>query len=209
MTNAPMQIPPHAPVLDGGFANPARDSQRVFRVLMDAFAHPGTAQMFKHAVAPPTPLGATAAAVALCLVDADTPLWLDPALAAAPSVTAWLDFHTGAPRVSDPAEAVFALVSAPAIMPGFDAFSSGTQDYPDRSATLILQLETLTDGDAITLAGPGIASSARLSPGPLPRHFHQQWQANRQKFPRGIDLVLAAPDALAAMPRSVRIADGG
>ena len=198
-----------APVLDGGFSNPARDSQRVFRVLMDAFAHPGTVQAVSHAVAPPAPLGATAAAVALCLVDADTPLWLDPALAAAPAVAAWLDFHTGAPRVSDPAEAVFALVSAPAQMPSFEAFSSGTQDYPDRSATLILQMETLTGGDAITFTGPGIASSATLAPGPMPRHFRQQWQANRQKFPRGIDLVLAAPDALAALPRSVRIADGG
>ena len=39
----------------------------------------------------------------------------------------------------------------------------------------------------------------------VPRHFVAQWKQNRARFPRGVDLILAAPDGIACLPRTTRI----
>lgn len=194
-----------ASVIEGGFARPVFDAQAAFRAVMDAMARPGTVQPVPPAARPPAPLAATAGAVALALCDHDTPVWLDAPLAASEAVSAWLGFHTGAPRAATPAEAHFAFVAAPAAMIGLENFAQGTQAYPDRSATLVLQVDTLREGPALRLAGPGIEHEARLAAAPLPRHVAEQWAQNNARFPRGVDLVLAAPDGIAALPRTTRI----
>jgi alpha-D-ribose 1-methylphosphonate 5-triphosphate synthase subunit PhnH len=147
-----------------------------------------------------------AGAVALALLDQDTPLWLDPVLQASGAVCAWLGFHTGAPLARTPADAHFALVGAPGDLIALENFAQGSQEYPDRSATLILQVATLSGGAPLALSGPGIRDAAALSPAPLPRHFAEQWRQNGRRFPRGIDIVLAGPDSVACLPRTTRLA---
>jgi alpha-D-ribose 1-methylphosphonate 5-triphosphate synthase subunit PhnH len=191
--------------IEGGFQNPSMAAQAVFRALMDAMARPGTVQSVASLAGPPAPLAQTAAAVALTLCDHDTPLWPDPRLDASSDVRGWLGFHCGAPLTSIPAEAHFALVSAPGELIALENFAQGSQEYPDRSTTLILQVDTLAKGPALHLEGPGIEVGATLSPFPLPRHFAAQWLQNRARFPRGIDLILAAPAAIACLPRTTRI----
>ena len=93
-------------------------------------------------------------------------------------------------------------------MPSLSSFALGTQEYPDRSTTLILQVETLTEGEALTLRGPGIKGSETVAPRPMPGHFDMQWRENNALYPRGIDIILAAPDAVACLPRTVRIGEG-
>jgi alpha-D-ribose 1-methylphosphonate 5-triphosphate synthase subunit PhnH len=172
---------------------------------MDAMARPGTVQPAKAETQPPQPLSPVAAAVALTLCDHDTPLWLDPALRQAPAAAGWLGFHTGAPLADTPADAHFALVADPASLIALENFAQGTQEYPDRSTTLILQVTSLSSGDRLVLEGPGIDGSTTFAPGPLPRHFVEQWKQNRARFPRGVDLVLAAPEGIACLPRTTRI----
>jgi alpha-D-ribose 1-methylphosphonate 5-triphosphate synthase subunit PhnH len=98
--------------LSPGFADAVGDAQSCFRLVLDAMAHPGRV----HAVRPmpaPAPLGDAAASVVLTLVDHETPVWLDPDAAAA---RAWIAFHTGAPIVEEPAQAMFAVaLSCPAL----------------------------------------------------------------------------------------------
>jgi len=197
-----------ADAIQGGFAHPVFEAQSVFRAIMDAMAQPGSVQSCDVSVLPPAPLTPVAAAVALTLCDQDTPLWLDPELAASDAVATWLGFHSGARIVTDRAEAHFALVAAPADLTDFAGFAQGSQDYPDRSATLILQLDTLSAGLPFILRGPGIKEEARLSPAPLPAQFSAFWQRNGALFPRGVDLILAAPDGIAALPRTTRIEPG-
>jgi alpha-D-ribose 1-methylphosphonate 5-triphosphate synthase subunit PhnH len=195
------------PAVEGGFADPVFNAQTVFRALMDAMAQPGRIVRVPAGLAnPPSPLSPSAAAIALTLCDHDPPVWLDAALAAGRAVRDWLGFHASVPIVQVPAEAHFALVCHPAELIALDNFSQGTQEYPDRSATLILGVDSLTDGVRLKLTGPGIESFAVLAPTPLPRHFVEQWKGNNQRFPRGIDVVLAAPDAVACLPRTTRIA---
>jgi alpha-D-ribose 1-methylphosphonate 5-triphosphate synthase subunit PhnH len=191
--------------IDGGFSDPVFDSQAVFKAVMDAMARPGTVIAVKPVARPPSPLSPTAACVALTLCDSDTPLWLDPPLQASATTRSYLAFHTGAPLAQAPAEAALALVCDPGALIQLDCFAQGTQEYPDRSATLILQVESLSSGELLHLGGPGIRKAASMAPSPMPRRFVEQWRENRARFPRGIDLVLAAPGSIACLPRTTRI----
>lgn len=191
--------------ISGGFADPVFEGQAVFRAVMDAMARPGTIQPVAAPTQPPRPLSPMAAAVALTLCDNDTPVWLDPALQNAEAARSWLGFHTGAPPAHTPSKAHFALVTEPGSLMSLENFAQGTQEYPDRSTTLILQVASLATGDNLLLQGPGIEHTTLIAPTPLPRHFVEQWKQNRARFPRGVDIILAAPEGIACLPRTTRI----
>jgi alpha-D-ribose 1-methylphosphonate 5-triphosphate synthase subunit PhnH len=190
-----------------GFAEPVLAAQSTFRTVMDAMARPGTVRPLA-GIAAPAPLSPVAAAISLTLLDYETPFWLDAPLAAAPEVARWISFHTGAARTADPARAAFAFAADSAAAPPFETFALGSQEYPDRSTTLVLQVERLSEGEGLMLRGPGIAGSRRLAAAPLPADFLDRWSENRALFPRGVDLVLATANAVAALPRSVHAAVG-
>lgn len=178
-------------------------SQAAFRTLMDAFARPGEIKTL-HGVSAPAPLAPATAALLQSLVDYETPVWLDSTFAAAPAVADWIRFHTGARIASDPSEAAFALIADPVQVPDFARFALGSEEYPDRSTTLILQIERFA-GRALHLAGPGIKGARTLQAEPLPDDMTARLAANRELFPRGIDLVLVAGNELAALPRSLHV----
>jgi alpha-D-ribose 1-methylphosphonate 5-triphosphate synthase subunit PhnH len=185
-----------------GFANPVLDAHRVFRAAMMALARPGTVHHLVSALQPPQPLTCASGALALALCDNDTPIWLDARLSTEPAVTAFLRFHTGARLLGEPGAAAFAFVADPQNMPSWDKFAVGTLEYPDRSTTLVVQVETLDDTRGWRLTGPGIAGDASLRARPLPADFLVRLAENRRLFPRGIDLFLVAGDRVAALPRT-------
>ncbi len=215
------------------FADPVQEAQRAFRAVMNALARPGTIQPVAGLADAPAPLSAVAAAVALTLADYETPLFLDTPLAANPDVARYLAFHSGARVVAAPSQASFAVIADPASMADFADFALGTDIYPDRSTTLILQVEHLLEGatasplttaargegirtsppstvasssdQSFILAGPGIKGDATLSASGLPADIAARLAANHALFPRGVDLILAGPDAVTALPRTTRI----
>lgn len=189
-------------------ADPAIVSQAVFRAVMEAMARPGDVRRLATTVIPPHPLKPATAAIARTLIDYETPVWLDPRLAASADVAAWLRFQTGAPLTSDPRRAAFALIADPMALPPFDSFSLGTSEYPDRATTLVIEVERFSGGGAMRLSGPGLARPRDFSAGPLPADFADRMIANRQPFPRGVDVILASHDAVAALPRSVHVECG-
>jgi alpha-D-ribose 1-methylphosphonate 5-triphosphate synthase subunit PhnH len=192
-------------MLAPAFEDPVLASQAVFRTVMEAMARPGLPRPLPSQLTVPPPLTASAAAVALTLLDYETPFWLDPGLAAG-EVAPWITFHTGAPLIADCARATFGFVSDPSAMPPFDAFSPGSIEYPDRSTTLVVQVEGFDHGEDLALSGPGIAGTRHFSAQPLPTDFRARLIANRTMFPRGLDLILVSQDAVAALPRSIRVA---
>jgi alpha-D-ribose 1-methylphosphonate 5-triphosphate synthase subunit PhnH len=197
-----MSIETHA--LEGGFHNPVLDAQATFRALMEAMSRPGTIRPCKAEAEPPYPLGAAQGAVALTLADHDTPVWLSPALAN-PTIKGWMAFHTGAEIAVSPAHCRFAFLGLGDPIPDFLGFSAGSQDYPDRSATLVIELASLTGGPELIARGPGIKESTQIAPQGLPADFLRRWRANRGLFPRGIDLVLTSGGELMALPRSTEL----
>ncbi len=189
-----------------GFDDPVFDSQATFRAAMWALSRPGRVDPIRAGLAPPAPLTPEAAALVLALCDYETPLWLDPVLARVPAVAAFLRFHTGAPIVEEAREARFALIAEPFDMPDFSDFAQGSPEFPDASATLILQVETFTGG--LVLEGPGIKGRAAFGAAPLPADFIERMAANRAGFPLGVDLLLAGAGGVAGLPRSVTVKEG-
>ena len=190
--------------ITGGFANPVLDAQTGFKTLMDCMARPGTVHAPDVCLAQPAPLNRMAALAALTLFDSDTPFWLDDPLHT-DSIRDWIGFHTGATPAREKGTAHFAILQATDTMADLAEFNTGTQEYPDRSATLILQVEGFAADPAWLLRGPGIDGSLAFEPLGMPRDFLWFWDGNRNRFPCGIDIVFAAPQALAALPRNTRI----
>jgi alpha-D-ribose 1-methylphosphonate 5-triphosphate synthase subunit PhnH len=192
-------------MLTAAFADPVLSAQSTFRAILDAMARPGSLQPLTKALSPPQPMNRGAAAVALTLCDRDTPVWLDPELCASAPVCEWLRFHCGCDLIDDPAEAAFAFASRAADVLAFEEFNVGTTDFPDRSTTLVLQVETLSSENGLVLTGPGIRDRKSLYAAPLPGDMTRRLATNRSLFPRGIDLILATQDTVAALPRSLRV----
>jgi alpha-D-ribose 1-methylphosphonate 5-triphosphate synthase subunit PhnH len=184
-----------AAALSGGFADAPVQAARAFRQILEAMARPGTIRLVAGA-APPAPLSVAAGAVLLTLTDPTTKLHLAGA-ADCVAVRDWVAFHLGAPLV--PAEeADFALGTWEALHP-VARFRIGQPDYPDRSATLIVEMDRLVNhGPALT--GPGIELVTWLN---LPETA--AFRANRALFPLGFDCILTAGDLLAGLPRSTRV----
>jgi alpha-D-ribose 1-methylphosphonate 5-triphosphate synthase subunit PhnH len=183
--------------LSPGFADPVMDAQACFRSVLDAMARPGRLHSVQDVSAPP-PLCNAAGAVLLTLADHETPIWLDEDIA---TTREWIAFHTGAPIVTA-ARAIFAVSSS---LPGLTEFPLGTDEMPETSATLILQVKSLTAGRRFALTGPGLREPAALRVDGLPADFAAIWQRNHTLFPRGIDLILCAGNHLTALPRSVSV----
>lgn len=88
----------------------------------------------------------------------------------------------------------------------------GTLESPELSATLVLTVDALSDAATPTdssvvlqLQGPGVPGARALAVTGL----HPDWLVRRAAwvgaYPMGVDIVLAAPDALAALPRTTHI----
>jgi len=195
--------------LPAGFADKVLSAQSVFRSVMDAMARPGSIQRIAPTAGTPAVMMRGTAAIALTLFDHDTPIWLDGRMSATADVAKWLKFHTSAPVVSDSSIASFALVGDPENLPVLDRFAFGSNEYPDRSTTVILQVESLTDGPAVELRGPGIDGSAALRASIQPQDLFERLAINATLFPRGIDVVLVHDDAIVAIPRTTRLVKGG
>ena len=184
-----------AQTLEGGFAHPATDAAHAFRGVMEAMARPGTIQTLMGAN-PPAPLSVAAGVALLTLCDTETPLYL-AGDADCEAVRTWVAFHTGAP-ITGPSHCMFALGTWGALGP-LAAYPIGTSEYPDRSATLIVECADLvTEGE--TLTGPGIRDASSLS---LPET--QAFQDNAALFPLGLDFIFTSGNRIAALPRSTKV----
>lgn len=194
-------------VLAAGFADPVHESQACFRAVLTALSEPGTIATLPSLPGTPPGLDPAAAAICLALIDLDTPLWLDPA-ADRPEIRDWLRFHCGAPILADSRAAHFALILAPGVMPALDAFDRGSDELPEAGATLILQVPGLHSDrrlGGLTLSGPGIADRACLGIDGLAQGFWEERGRQARLFPRGLDLILASGDRIAALPRTTLV----
>lgn len=199
---SPTASPLSAPAMAPGFGNPVFDSQDMFRHLLEAMSYPGRIVGAATLARAPAPLSRAAAAAFLALADYETPVWLD---ATAQPARDWLRFHCGCPVVADPAAARFALVADPTAMLPLSAFNPGTDEYPDRSTTLVIEVAGLGSNGGVRLSGPGILGEAHFAVDGLPARIWDQWRENRVLFPGGVDLILTCGDRLAALPRTVKV----
>ena len=200
-----MSLAVSASNLLSGFSDPVLDSQKVFRQILEAMAHPGRVIGLTVELQAPKPLQQATAAIGLSLLDFETPLWSDTAEAS--EAVHWLRFHCGCPWASSPSTATFAFISSGNVLPSLDRFSIGKDDYPEKSATLIIQVVDFTSGETRNLKGPGIESIERLSVQGLSKDFWPFWRINHSLFPLGVDVLLTCGRNVVALPRTTEIGE--
>ncbi|MEO0751274.1 MAG: phosphonate C-P lyase system protein PhnH [Pseudomonadota bacterium] len=181
--------------LEGGFQDAPVDSARAFRAAMSAMARPGWIEPMD-AATPPHPASKAAGTLLLTLADHETGIYL-AGDHDTPMMRDWLAFHTSAPIVGA-SEAHFALGTWEALLP-LSQYPVGTPEYPDRSTTLIVEMDAL-ECDGVVLKGPGIKDTAELN---LPDA--KAMQANNAQFPLGLDFFLTCGSRVAALPRSTQV----
>ncbi len=184
-----------ADILKGGFANAPVDAAHAFRAAMNVMARPGTIEVLNGAE-PPAPVSAAAGTLLLTLCDPDTPLHLAGDYDCE-AVRSWISFHIGAPIVAAE-RAMFALGKWEALAP-LTRFAIGTPEYPDRSATLIVEQAKL-DQDGMSLRGPGIKDCASMF---LPET--EAFQRNATLFPLGLDFFFTSGEQVSALPRTTKV----
>jgi len=189
--------------IGSGFAATVLDSQAVFRRALHALSRPGEIVQIDCSAGLPSCLHAAAGALLLVLLDQDTRVWFTPSID--DQAISYLRFHTGCVLVERQTDADVAVVGAAHDLPPLASFALGTEEYPERSATVVVQVETLTTDAGWTLQGPGIARQASLAAGGLDEVFVREWRAVQRFFPRGMDLFLACGARLAGLPRTTRI----
>ncbi|MBI1493496.1 phosphonate C-P lyase system protein PhnH [Halocynthiibacter styelae] len=184
-----------AMIFEGGFSDVSRDSARAFRSAMNAMAHPGR-KFDLTGAKPPAPLSEAAAGLLLVLADANTPVFLtgehDTDL-----IRGWITFHTGTALATTPDQASFALGTWDALLP-LRQWPAGSAEYPDRSATLII--EHPGEGETARLSGPGIQTHQDCAlPAITP------FRDNAAQFPLGLDFYFCQGSTVRALPRSTKV----
>jgi alpha-D-ribose 1-methylphosphonate 5-triphosphate synthase subunit PhnH len=190
-----------------GFGDPVEAAQSTFRAALDALARPGSIQAASAPRAHPQALSEATTALLLTLADSDTPVWLPEGTS--DEVKRYLRFHCGCPLVNSPAEARFVVAPAGAAWPALSDCDLGDPAYPDRSATLLLEVTSLTDGSAVPLRGPGIdpqrATPQTLAIAGLPDGFWNAWRDNHRRFPLGVDVFFIHGGQFCALPRTTHV----
>ena len=182
----------------GGFSDAPVDAAHAFRAVMTVMARPGEIRDLSGGV-PPKPLSIAAGTLLLTLCDPETGIYLAEAFDT-PEIRQWLTFHTGAPLVAAP-DADFAVGSWQDLVP-LSQYRVGTAEYPDRSCTLIVEMDGLSQSGA-ALRGPGIRDVAALS---LPAI--SEFQTNAMFYPLGLDFFFTSGAQVAALPRSTQVSEG-
>lgn len=172
--------------------------QQAFRAVLDGFARPGT-------LVPAQPPGAVLMFLSAVL---DESVSLADPLGLVGTDARRLLLAPTAPE----AQARFVLLDGRRPPDAGFQPTLGTLESPELSATLVLTVDALSDvlttADAavvLQLQGPGVPGTRVLAVSGL----HPDWLGRRAAwvgaYPMGVDIVLAAPDAMAALPRTTRI----
>lgn len=190
--------------LTAGLPDPVYDSQAVFRSVLAAFSRPGRISFIAVDIEQPSGLHTASAAIALSLFDLSTPYCIDPAIGTDAAID-FIGFHSGARPTDEPKMATFAITGGVGNAVSWDSFAIGTPDYPDRSTTIIVQVDNLKEGGPVALTGPGIQTEHRIQVDGVDAGFWSARQQNAQLYPLGTDIVLVSGARILCLPRTTRV----
>ncbi|MEM5529357.1 phosphonate C-P lyase system protein PhnH [Gammaproteobacteria bacterium AS21] len=210
-----MQSPDtHNVTIAAGLTNPINAGQVIFRRTLKAMSEPGTIVDIEHNHGAGD-LSPAMYALALSLLDQQTTLYLSAALKNE-EVCKNLQFHTDVQLVNDPQSAMFAIANADQITE-FCYFNKGTDESPEMSCSLVLQVESLTNTAAqaqgsdnehstlLKLEGPGIESVKYIAIAKLSTQLLEYLTERPDAFPRGLDFYFVSDKQLVCLPRTTKV----
>lgn len=174
------------------------EAQQSFRACLDALAHPGRSYALDTSPLPSD--RPTALLPMLSLTDLMTPV---ATLDEDEGELRELAIVTGAP-ITALGDARWVLATSASVA-RFRELSSGIALHPERGAMVCLQVDELGTGPAYELRGPGVDGHIRLQVSGLPDGFVQARAELVDSPPCGVDFLLVAPGAVAAIPRGTTL----
>jgi len=196
--------------IPAGFANEFHTSQLVFRTALKALSYPGRVIEMEHDAITPSDANPVASGLLLALLDSETSLWCsNPSTMCA--AADWLQFHTDCSVLTSPESADFLWVKNIRDLPNLKDCKLGTDQYPDKSATCVIEVPHLREESPwpFTLKGPGIQFEEHLHIQGWEEKDHEEflkfWKANNLLFPCGIDIFFCDGHSLLGLPRTTQL----
>jgi len=197
--------------IPAGFGDETQSSQSIFRAALNALSYPGKLTELKHDANPPVDADPITSVLLLALLDSESSLWLSHSLKNT-LVSSWLQFHTDCTVTENIEKADFVWIKNLDELPQLIQLQTGTDQYPDRSATCIIEIESLTqksENGAFLLQGPGIKDKSDLEIKGWSKQecvrWNEFWNSNNDLFPCGVDVFLSDGKALVGLPRTTAL----
>ena len=184
-----------------GFKNKTFESQEAFHLILQATANPGKKVKFMNHNYSQKDLHISSVNIIFTLLDLDTNVFIQSAQENI--ISNFIKLHTGSPITKNKIESDFAIITHGDL--DFDSFNDGLDQYPDKSTTLIIQIQSMSEGEDFVLSGPGIKISNQITLRGIPHNFKEKINSNSSKFPRGVDIFLTCNDELISLPRTIKI----
>lgn len=191
-----------------GFKDVVFDSQAVFRKVLKSMSEPGVVSKVDDNLSDvPKDLNLASYALALTLFDHDTNVALAKSLNHQ-FVKQTLAFHCSSPLTENVSEADF-IVCDESEIPALSELKLGTEDYPDQSCTLIIQVNDITENTlkvgGCLLTGAGIQQQREIECSALSDSFIQQREQLQKLFPLGVDVIFSCDDEFFCLPRTTLV----
>jgi alpha-D-ribose 1-methylphosphonate 5-triphosphate synthase subunit PhnH len=190
------------------------DSQKTFRVLLEAMSRPGRVCGLPRPLYRGTPAGLNPSVLTVLKTLCDHRVSF--AVAGPEERTAWVQ-HLAVNTVAPPAvpeSADFVVFDGSTYADAFARLKRGEPEFPERSATAVItvkQLETAapagpSEGCLLLLSGPGVSGSVRLAAAGLDRRYMEELILANAILPLGVDVVLLdAAGMVSCIPRSTAV----
>jgi alpha-D-ribose 1-methylphosphonate 5-triphosphate synthase subunit PhnH len=92
-------------------------------------------------------------------------------------------------------------------IPSLSVFNQGTDEEPEVSTTLLVQVENFEAGASVKLTGPGINGTRSLTVKGLSSAFWEDVTNNVHNYPLGVDIFLFTGDTVVGLPRTTKVSN--
>ena len=184
-----------------GYQDQTHSSQNMFRTMLKAISFPGSIFTVPENLETDNVIYSSTANIIFTLFDIDTKIFIDSEKIS--KIQNFITFNTNANCIEKSNHCDFAIIQNKEF--NIENFNLGTDEYPDNSSTIIIEVEDLINGEELIIEGPGIEKTKSISPTNLPKNFQSQWQNNNFIFPRGVDLILTCKDDFFCLPRTSKV----
>jgi len=193
-----------------------RDSQVTFRALLDVMSRPGTVRPLPGCDYRLAPRGFCSPALTILKTLCDHRVSFSVGSERREAqVVRYLSINLAAPYRPVP-EADYVLFDGASFDEDYRRLNAGSAEFPERSATALLCVSGLVEGEppdreerpscTLALAGPGVPDRAVLSISGLDPRYGEERRGAHRRYPLGVDLLFVdRVGNVAGIPRSSRV----